>query len=103
MKKKLATIGALTAIVASIAVPASLASASSSVQGSVTAQSVTIQATQKYVRYSDANNKYGDAKYVPKTYTYADGVWYGVLNLASTTNSNGLYYGNYEGYVTKME
>ncbi|MGQ8873077.1 hypothetical protein [Paenibacillus sp. TSA_86.1] len=103
MKKKLYSLGALTAIVASIAIPASFAAASPSAQNSLTAQSITIQATQKYVRYSDVNNKYGNASYVPQTYAYSDGVWYGKLTLTSTTYSNGLYYGNYEGYVTKME
>ncbi|MCP1133414.1 hypothetical protein NKT34_08950 [Paenibacillus polysaccharolyticus] len=103
MKKKMYSLGALTVIAAIVAVPTSFAAASPSSQDSLTSQSITIQATQKYVRYSDVNNKYGNASYVPQTYTYADGVWYGRLTLTSTTYSNGLYYGNYEGYVTKME
>ncbi|WP_017688016.1 hypothetical protein [Paenibacillus sp. PAMC 26794] len=103
MKKKLITLGALTAIVASIAVPASFAAAQSSAQDSVATQSITIQSTYKTVIFHDENNKYGKPEFVPPTYSYYQNGWYGELPLLSTTYSNGLYYGNYKGTVMKVE
>ncbi|MED4955153.1 hypothetical protein ABEO75_11240 [Paenibacillus macerans] len=105
--KKLVTLGATTFILASLLVPTAITAAAPVYDSKAEQEGISIQVTQKYVRISDSNNKYGNSTSVPKTYTYGSKTgeegWYGKLSLSSVSSDGRFYWGNYEGYVTKIE